>query len=422
LVGQRSERVPLLGVVALNGGDAAIALGAVRFLEATAGREVVVLDRDPESTRLLYPELRIAPWATYASVGTPSSVPGKIMERLDRIRRGPAIRHADRPHGRAALSANEAQVTDLVLNAPFVAATGGTYLVDHYRWEARLPELALTMRAGRPLVILSQTMGPFERRSRGYRLLGAVFEHASVVLARDDRSVNAVRRLSPDARILLAPDMAFFLAQEESLPRGQPASSMVEAEGGPRIAVSVRSWPYLPEGADHTLRFRALMSRAVEGLVRRLGARVTFLSTCQGIRAYRFDDAEEADLIRSLLSPDVREAVHVDTHFHHATEFIEMMRGFDVVVAMRMHASIMSWLAGTPAVAIAYEPKTRELFGRHGQGHLVQDMTDLDPQELVSSVKSLLDAGGVARATVARGVSMEVERLAEVSTRLSALL
>jgi colanic acid/amylovoran biosynthesis protein len=317
--------------------------------------------------------------------------------------------------GRAVLTGREAQVAELIARAPLVAATGGTYIVDHYRWEVRLSELELAVRSGRSLVLLTQTMGPFQRRSRGYRRLASVLEHAELVMARDERTVEAVRHLAPHATVMVAPDVAFALARDPAVQAlRRPASD----DDRPRVAVSVRAWPYLRDGRTGTRRYRYQMMLLVSALVRKHDARVTFISTCQGTPGYRFDDSAEAGEIVRMLGPDIAHWVDVDERFRDPASFIEAMTGFDVLVGTRMHASIMAWIAGTPSVAIAYEPKTRELFARHGMADLVSDMAWPSAHRLAAQVGALLEQSESAQERVRQIAAGEAAALVQIARSL----
>lgn len=414
--------VPLLGAVILNGGDAAIALGSIGFLEefGLSPGGLTVFDRNPDESAPLYPELTVEPWLMYASFPSTGSVATRVLERIDRLRRFPAAIYANRPIGRALLTARERRAAQRVIKAPFAVATGGTYLVDHYRWEMRLPELELAVRAGVPLVFLTQSMGPFERSSWGNARLGAVLEAAVIVMARDAGTRAAVQRLAPGANVVLAPDMAFQLFNDPHV-RDLREQARDRTER-PRIAVSVREWPYLSGGAEGERRYRQAVAEVVTALVRERGASVTFVSTCQGTATYRFDDSAVADEVAALLAPDIRRAVSVDHGFRRPTDFVKQMASFDLLVGTRMHATVMAWIAGTPAVAIAYEAKTERLFARHGAGHLVHGMDSPSVDGILDSVSAVLEDGQEGRDTLYDRVLSETEELSRIGNELASRL
>jgi len=133
-----------------------------------------------------------------------------------------------------------------------------------------------------------------------------------------------------------------------------------------------------------------MMSQVVEKMVEEVGAEVVFLSTCQGVPEYRYDDSQIAERVVSRLPPRITERVRVDKEFHKPEELIRRYAEFDVVVATRMHAAILAWIGGTPTVAISYERKTEELFRRHGLEDLVHSMEHANPGAVVESVLRVL--------------------------------
>jgi colanic acid/amylovoran biosynthesis protein len=58
-----------------------------------------------------------------------------------------------------------------------------------------------------------------------------------------------------------------------------------------------------------------------------------------------------------------------------------LVKGFDFVVATRMHMMIMSLCVGTPVLPIAYEFKTKEVAKRIGVADVVLDIDTVTPEE-----------------------------------------
>lgn len=108
--------------------------------------------------------------------------------------------------------------------------------------------------------------------------------------------------------------------------------------------------------------YRQAVAEAVERLVTHHRAEVVFLSTCQGVPEYGYNDSVEAREVVARLPEAIRARVRVDDAFHRPEVLVEMLTGFDLVVATRMHMAILSMIAGTPVAPIVYEFKTRELM------------------------------------------------------------
>lgn len=398
----------LASAVTLNGGDAAIAAGAARFLARSSIRPigVTVLDSQPEqAARLHGHDLDFLP-ALHATTRGPSvNAPfGRVRRRAFKARRAAPVA-ALRPTSPA-----RRQVVEAIRGAWLVAATGGTYLVDHYPWAERLEEYELAAQAGVPLVFLTQTMGPFTRVDRATRRLGRILHQAIAVLARDEQTLEAITRIAPRANARLAPDLAFALAGQGRTGSEAPSNHLHRCEHGPMIGISVREWHHF-RGKDTSTGmsdYLAMMAAIAGGLVSRFDATIEFTSTCQGVPAYRYDDAEVARRVRALLSDPVAARVSVDDRFRRPQELLAHLERFDALVSTRMHLGILGWIAGTPVVGIAYEPKTEALFTRHGLPGLVHDIETLDPEGVLVSVGDILagaDTPAAAHQRAAREAS-----------------
>ncbi|WP_292635361.1 polysaccharide pyruvyl transferase family protein [Mesorhizobium sp.] len=116
-------------------------------------------------------------------------------------------------------------------------------------------------------------------------------------------------------------------------------------------------------------------------LVRDHGKQVTFVSTCQGVPEYAHDDSKTARKIVAELDPEIARNVSVDASFHTPEQLMALVKGFDFVVATRMHMMIMSLCVGTPVLPIAYEFKTKEVAKRIGVADLLLDIDTVTPPE-----------------------------------------
>jgi colanic acid/amylovoran biosynthesis protein len=249
----------------------------------------------------------------------------------------------------------------------------------------------MTLRLKRPLVFMTQSIGPFKTKSASTARLGAILSEASWIMARDALTIEVVKDIAPNARVSLIPDMAFYMSSLPEVARIERTPRAVRV--APQIGVSVRHWTHF-RGQDAEIgmhRYLDAVARTVSQVVRELGAEVSFVSTSQGVPSYPFDDSRVAQEVASLLPSDVEPNVHVDSQFRTPYELIRKFASLDALVATRMHAVILGWLAGTPAVGIAYEPKTKELYDRYGIPALVHNIETLQAAELVDDVVRCLN-------------------------------
>jgi colanic acid/amylovoran biosynthesis protein len=392
-------RILVVNTVALNTGDAAILLGLLHRLRDAFGPDVElsVADSNPETARRLYPWIDFRPglWR-HVERGAGGRRRGRVARQASKLRLYAGAwclgRGLERLPGLWLRPAERRGLADYG-GADLMVSTGGTYLSARYWLKPRILELQLALLLRRPLVLFTQSLGPFRRRHRATvrRILG----RAELVLLRDVRSLEHLRDLGvPEPRVRLSPDAAFGIAFPD--PNGRPKRAQHSSR--PRVAISVRELTYFTAG-DRTSerRYRRSMAAAVEHLVRGAGAEVTFVSTCQGVPEYWTDDSTVAEEIVALLPEDVRRRVRVDRDFHTPGELTDLLRGFDVAIATRMHMAILALRAGVPVLGIAYEFKTRELFEELGLGEFVQDIEHVDAASLPLAIDTFLSAAPTLR-------------------------
>ena len=378
-------RVVISNTVALNGGDAAILYATTDILRRAFGEplDVTASDLQAEAAARHHPGLRFCPslhravseWAGGGVVRKIAMLAVLAAAALGRGRLGALAR---RP-----LPEPIRRTLDAYAAADVVVSAGGTYLVPHYNLTPKLFDFLVTLALRRPLVLFTQSLGPFDGlRQRG--LLRFILRRARLILVRDERSVAHLRTLGVTANVRVAADAAFALAPDA------PGSAQLQRPGRvPRIAVSVRDWPHFRQGAQTGMeRYRAAVAAFAAELVRRHGAEVTFLSTCQGIPDYWTDDSAVAARIVALTPPELRGRIAVDRQFRTPAQLIERLAEFDMVVATRMHAAILALCAGTPVLAIAYEFKTRHLFARLGLDEFTLDAETLTGDSLIDAWES----------------------------------
>jgi colanic acid/amylovoran biosynthesis protein len=348
-------RVVITNTQLYNGGDAAIAIAIISILANSFGKplDIIVLDPFADGAAKYYPDLCVRQMPFYTFANCPRGVRGALT------RLGPWFHRLRARYFTFLLTRAERQALDIYRRADLVISTGGTYLVEHYDLRARLYELYLAIFAGRPPVFFTQSLGPFSS-PKNRRALKEIFDAAPLVMLRDERSRRNVLDLGIDAaKTQVLADAVFALADPSVLTAA--ASRKAEVR---RVAISVRWWQNFQgrTAAEGMRIYRLAVARAVEFLVRERRAEVVFISTCQGIDEYGARDSAVADEVVASLAPDVAAFVRVDSDFHRPAQLMDMLKGFDLVIATRMHMAILALVSGIPVLPVAYEFKTEELF------------------------------------------------------------
>jgi colanic acid/amylovoran biosynthesis protein len=395
-------RIVITNTAVLNTGDAAILFATMEILrESFEGPlEIVVCDQQAEAAGRYYPDLRFRP-VLYDQL---TQELGEKYRKLHAVRLLVAAflwRSPLRALGKLLVPSAMHRSIDDFACADMIVSAGGTYLVPHYRIFPKLLDLLVARAARRPLVLFTQSLGPFPGPRRG--VLHFVLRSAHAILVRDARSYRHLLDygIRPD-RIAECADAAFALAK----PKSEKNNSAMDGQSL-QVAISVRDWPHIgTDGPEGMARYLRAMAETVHWLIERGDVDITFLSTCQGVTEYWTDDSSIAESIVAQLPDSVGQKVHIDREFHDPKALIGRLTAFDLVIATRMHVAILALGAGAPVLPIAYEFKTVELFKRLGLSDLVHDIETVSSGRLCAAIDNLLRN----RTDMKRKLASSVER------------
>ena len=355
---------------------------------------VVIFDDNSTAAGKYYPDLcvRQAPFHPPRRRGGVRFV-SNILGRGLKLRRILAVRlwvAGWRLLGGALLIAGDRAAIEELRNIDVVISAGGTYITDNYRWEFRFWFLQIAKALGKPVILMTQSIGPV-RGARRRKRLGKVLAAIDLVLVRDKPSAELLTSIGVARdKVRTYFDAAFALVRQDQILFAKEANR-VEMQRL-QVAVSIRQWERFSNDDPRTgsERYTKCFVHAVTCLVREYDAQITFVSTCQGCPEYHLDDSKFAHRVFDRLSRDVQQHVVVDSNFRGPHELIEEFSRFDVLIGMRMHACILALCAGTPALPVAYEFKTRELFNRLGLAEFLCDIDTVEPDSFVYSIRTFL--------------------------------
>jgi colanic acid/amylovoran biosynthesis protein len=393
-------------------GDAAIALGAVRML------------------RSRFPGARIIGWS-YGShawsgpaldgflrayevdevVHSPSwrsggirgigAIAGKVVAAA----RGYGIPALARVMGRKVTRLPLGDIGDLVraiTGSDLVVMRGGGYFTSRtirqdlwLRLEA-LREVSIARAVGVPYAIWGHTIwelnGPLSKR-----ILWPLIQDSAVTVCREQRSYDyLVSAGAPAQRLAVLPDTAFAL-------RPAPAERVEEilayegldALGAPLIGVNVRPlWDVHADRCELTPRYLGAVAAAMEYMYRYHNAHAVLISHCHSteldpVPNFQDDRELQRDLAALLGNP---EWVHSLKGDYTPEELAGVYGRLRMTVTTRLHLGILSAIAGTPSVLIAYEKnKAHGIADMMGLSRYVVDIDTITAVELLDRVKGLWD-------------------------------
>jgi polysaccharide pyruvyl transferase CsaB len=287
-----------------------------------------------------------------------------------------------------------------ILSRSGVLALGGGGLLKDYgpdsssleRW---LRWLDVASRLGVPTMTWAVGVEKIVHPESKQRLVD-VLMRTECVSVRDGRSAARLAELGVKREIVISADPAVLLARR--------AGRKVESLGSdPHVIVCLRQWYTTdnrvedPEAFDRVLD---TIARACDELHRRFGARITFLP----FRATRGDDDREVGASVGSRMENAG-AWSAAPYPESPRSAVELIASADVVIAMRLHATILATSMGIPAIALAYMPKVADYMDEIGQSGNCLDMGEVTATAIVDRVIELLHPESNARRTLALGVA-----------------
>jgi polysaccharide pyruvyl transferase WcaK-like protein len=237
---------------------------------------------------------------------------------------------------------------------------------------------------------IGQSIGPL--RGRWVRALTRrALERVEVIATRDHHSAGVLRGLGVQHDVAVTGDLAFLLPR----PSAEDSAILWRLAGlvespRPAAALVLRR---LPGAADRG--WAAAAAHPVLAACRGLGLRPVLVPMQPP------DDLALAEEIASQ-APDV-EVVRAKLT---ARQTLSLLAGFDVVVAMRLHALIFAAIGRVPLVGVSYDPKVDGLLGELGLAAATSTV-DFDAAALEQQLSQVWQE----RETMARSLDTRVVEL-----------
>ena len=260
---------------------------------------------------------------------------------------------------------------------------------------------------GAPLVLMPQTIGPFENpvvRARAIEYL----KYARLVYTRDARPYAYLSELLgadfDPAKCKQGVDMAFLLHFED------PSADWVEsAKNQRKIGLNISGLIYNdPQEAKKRYGIRCDYRQAMLDVVRRLLDEQDG-PLCLVPHVLVADSEVESDhaacqALFAQLTPQQQQRVEVLPTDLNEREIKGYIRHFDWFCGMRMHATIAALSSGVPTVNVAYSGKALGVFETVNVGDQVLDARSLDSAVLVDQILAAYHARDEVRGRLAQAL------------------
>lgn len=375
---------------ARNCGDAAIVLGMLRDLRTRPtfrDAEIVVSSSDPEfdgecyqvpvisSLRSLCSRGARAPFLpelVFTLIVLPACLAWVLAWRIARVdlRLPSALRRVLRAY----------RTADLIV------AAGGGYLYTTSCVKGNVVLLATVVGfllghlLGKPVVLYSQSIGPFACRAQAW-LVRRALRCVQLIQVREQRSLALLEGWGLRTTVALTTDAAFLIEA------GAPPDVPPCGKHAVRVGVTARRW--FRRESDQ-LRYEQVLAAFVDWLIDDLEAQVVFVPQVTHALAGDDDRIVARRIVGRLRHPAGAHILDVELRPEEIKGLCARMTYF---VGTRMHSNIFALSMGVPVLAIGYLPKTSGLMEQLGLGEWVVPIDPLPLSVLQAAYGRLVARG-----------------------------
>jgi colanic acid/amylovoran biosynthesis protein len=399
----------------LNSGDAGIVLAQIRYLkDHLPGTEISLTSRTPNTDKKL---LDLEGIKTFPSMIPVPSVYQGLWEKIEKS----LLNILD--------FSSKWQVYREIKNCDLALCSGGGYFYSNRRvfpgpmflQNFLHAKMALVM--NKPLVFLPQSFGPiYNRYSEG--LLRDLLEDNRTVKIYTREKISfkflhhLLRERKAKTKVEICPDMA-FLAKRDSYERSLPALHLPR----PLMGLTLRKWDF-PEiksakgKKDKENKYLETLTNVCREYHARWKGSIIIFPQVRGP-----GEKENDRLISQIFMGKLRKHIpgkHIRfLDFHDVLspdQMFHVLSQLDLIVSTRFHSALFALICGIPAIAIAYQPKSRGIMEMMNLEHFCLNMSDIDAASLIELLSEILDHDADIKKNIAKEV--EIARAA-VETKLN---
>lgn len=286
-----------------------------------------------------------------------------------------------------------------------------------------LPKL-MALDAGRPLILLPQTYGPF-RSETAYATAQKIVRQAAAAWARDEASFDQLKALLGNtfdpARHRLGVDMAFGLPSSsphnDKLPGPVKAWISEGTETQPLIGFNVSGLLYNDSAGAQSqfglqTDYRTAILQTIRSLLETTNVRIMLVPHVVVGRPDSECDLVACNTLANELGFN-SDRVNVLSGSYDAAELKWIIGHTDWFCGTRMHSTIAGLSSEVPTMALAYSMKTAGVFETCGQQQQVVDLRTCDASELSKRVNESWQA----RAIISRSLAAALPHVQTQASR-----
>lgn len=238
-----------------------------------------------------------------------------------------------------------------IRNSSLIIIGGGGIIQDvHSCWAvARYFQFAFLAKLfAKKVITLALGVGPLKSKFVRW-FTKVVFKLPDCISVRDKYSYNYLKNLGVDKTVNITSDPAFLLKMKESYKNRNISKSKL------KIGFALRNWINL----DITS-----LVKTIEWLICELNAEVILIPFEFSYKSKLGSDIDFIKyLFRKINVPNIKKQnLVIKCNMMDYQKIMDIISKLDLLIAMRFHAIIFSFLQNIPVIGIVYDEKVRELF------------------------------------------------------------
>lgn len=283
------------------------------------------------------------------------------------------------------------EVAQTYEQADLIVPVGGGYirsrkgLMERFNIPLLLHPLLFGYLLGKPTVLYSQSMGPFQNKVEKM-MVSFVLKRMTLILLREDISVKLLLGIGVVDNVIRAIDSGFLLKGSEKInvreKHGIRADKLL-------IGVTVRSWL----SGDAQAAYEKAVANALDALIESANAHVIFIPQVTATKGD--DDRIVSKRVYNLMHHKESVSMANDKPDHHRIK--AMYDDLDILLGTRFHSVIFSLTSHVPVLAIEYEHKTSGIMRDLKLEDWVIKIEEASTQNLTKKLQELVQSRAAYR-------------------------
>lgn len=244
-----------------------------------------------------------------------------------------------------------------------------------------------TIQLKKKLVIMPQTLGPF---NRGWvkNIAKKILNKANYVFVRDEISKKvALEELEVKREIKFIPDMAFYMKPDGKLKIERFVDNTNNIKVGINVSALLYNGGYNGKNMFNLKAdYKQLIDSLIEDFSKRPNTEVILIPHVMTKEFEVEDDFRVCNKIAEELSLKLNVKIKTIDKYYREDEIKAIISGCDFFIGSRMHACIGAISTCVPTSPIAYSRKFIGIWESIGLGYCVTDPREQNEEEIINSI------------------------------------